>query len=332
MVFKKLLRWLAAAVGGLVILCTGIWGTLAIWFHSPPIPASRELLPGVFLLLAVLAAVCLVLRRWRVVAVYAACFMIVLGSWASLKPSNNREWSGDVARLATGTVDGDSLVVQNVRNLHWTSDADFDSRWETRTYDLNRLTGVDLFMSYWNGEEIAHTIVSFGFSDGQHLAFSIETRKEKGESYSALAGFFRAYELAYVAADERDVLGVRTNWRDEDVRIYRLRMVPATARGLLLEYVAELNDLAREPKFYNSLTTNCSTQVFRMVRTLRPDVPLDYRIVLNGHMPDFVYELGALDTSMPFATLRDKSHIKGKANSDDPDFSAKIRVGVPSPR
>jgi hypothetical protein len=187
-------------------------------------------------------------------------------------------------------------------------------------------------MSHWSGEWIAHTILSFGFSDGQQLAFSIEVRREKTKPWSALAGFFRAYELTIVAADERDVLGVRTNVRGEDVRIYRLRMTPAQARSLLIEYIGEANDLAREARFYNTVTASCSTQIFRMVRTLRPDMPLDYRILLNGHLPDYVYELGGLDTTMPFAALRDRSHIQRKATSLDPDFSRKIRKDLPNPQ
>ena len=159
-----------------------------------------------------------------------------------------------------------------------------------------------------------------------------EIRKEKAESYSALAGFFRTYELAMIAADERDVVGVRTNVRGEDVRLYRLRMPPDRARALLQEYVGQANALHRAPQFYNSLTTNCTTQIFRMVRALQPGIPLDYRMLLAGLVPDYIYDRGGLDTRLPFETLREKSHIKGRAASTDSDFSSKIREGVPSPR
>jgi hypothetical protein len=324
-------RWVGTAVAGLAMLLAGLWGSLAIWFRLVPAPPLREILVGGHLLLALAAMVCLVLRRWRVVALYVVCFAAVFGWWAALQPSNDRVWADDVARTASGTVEGNRLVVRNVRNFFWRSDTDFDARWETRSYDLDTLTGLDLIMSYWAGESIAHSMVSFGFADGQRLAFSIEIRKEKTESYSALAGFFRAYELAFIAADERDVVGVRTNVRDEDVRIYRLRMPPPQARALLLEYVSEANDLERTPRFYNSLTTNCTTQIFRMVRALRPGLPLDYRLLLTGYVPDYVYDLGGLDTRVPFQVLRDRSHIRGKSDSIDPDFSRKIREGVPKP-
>jgi hypothetical protein len=327
----RVIRWLGVVPAGLVLLLSGLWGALAIWFRLAPAPPARELLAGGLLLLAVVAIVCLALRRWRVVALYGVCFVAVFAWWATLQPSNDRAWADDVARTASGTVDGDRLVMRNVRNYAWRSDSDFEPGWETRSYDLKALTGVDLFMSYWAGESIAHAIVSFGFADGQHLAFSIEIRKERTESYSALAGFFRAYELSFIAADERDVVGVRTNVRGEDVRLYRLRMTPAQARALLLEYVAEADALAHTPRFYNSLTTNCTTQIFRMVRTLQPGLPLDYRVLLAGYVPDYVYDLGRLNTSLPFEALRDRSHIRGKSDSTDPDFSKRIREGVPDP-
>jgi Domain of unknown function (DUF4105) len=325
---RDIIRWAGTVLAGLVLLFAGLWAALAIWFRLAPTPPLREILAGGLLLLGLAAIVCLALRRWRVVALYGVCCAAVFGWWATLQPSNDRAWTDDVARTATGTVEGDRLVMRNVRNFVWRSDSDYEPRWETRSYDLNGLTGLDLFMSYWAGESIAHAIVSFGFADGQHLAFSIETRKEKTESYSALAGFFRAYELSFIAADERDVVGARTNVRGEDVRIYRLRIAPAQVRALLLEYVAETNELARTPQFYNSLTTNCTTEIFRMVRAVRPGLPLDYRMLLTGYVPDYIYDLGGMDRTIPFEVLRDRSHILGKAYSTDPDFSLKIRGAI----
>ena len=324
-------RSVGKAVAGLILLCTGLWGALAIGLRLAPTPPLREILAGGLLLLALAAVVCVVLRRRWGIALYGVCFAAVLGWWTTLQPSNNRAWAEDVARTATGIVVGDRLVVHDVRNFVWRSDSDFEPNWETRSYDLSKLKGLDLIMSYWSGEAIAHTIVSFGFSDGQQLAFSIEIRKEKTESYSALAGFFRAYELSFIAADERDVVGVRTNVRGEDVRIYRLRVSPSQTRALLLEYIAEANDLARAPRFYNSLTTNCTTQIFRMVRAIQPGLPLDYRILLAGYVPQFIYDRGAMAAGFPFDVLRDQSHIRGKAASNDPDFSRMIRQGVPAP-
>jgi hypothetical protein len=239
-----------------------------------------------------------------------------------------------VARSVTATIEGDRVVVNNVRNFTWRSDTDFDPLWEQRTYRLSHVTDVDMFLSYWMGEAIAHLIVSFGFDDAPRLAFSIEIRKERHEQFSAIAGFFKEYELAIIAADERDVVRVRSNYRGEDVRLYRLRMTPDNARLLLLRYLGEANDLARIPRFYDTLTANCTTLAFGMVRAIHPGLPFDARIVLSGYLPDYAYDVGALDTSVPFERLRELSHIDAKAAQagDGPDFSAMIREGIPAPR
>jgi len=191
------------------------------------------------------------------------------------------------------------------------------------------VTDVDLIMSYWAGEPIAHTITSFGFDNAQRLTFSIETRKQNHEGYSSIAGFFKQYELAIVTADERDVVRVRSNIRGEDVRIYRLRMTPKNTRLLLPEHVDELNELARQPRFYNTLTANCTVLVFDMVRVIHPGLPLDIRVLLSGYLPSYAYDLGATDTSISFEMLRALAKIHDKAMQADADplFSVRIREG-----
>ena len=196
--------------------------------------------------------------------------------------------------------------------------------------DLNRIQGLDLFISFWGPTEIAHTIVSWDFDDGQHLAISIETRKEKGESYSALRGFFRQYELYYVVADERDLVGLRTNYRGEQVYLYRIRVPPAQARALLVDYLDEVNSLADHPEWYNALTQNCTTTIRGHTQHIGAAGSFDWRLLANGHRDELLYERGQIDTSLPFAEIKVRSDItdKAKAADDSPDFSAKIRQGL----
>jgi len=219
-----------------VLLIATAWGSAALWFDGPASRPLAGLLAAAFAL-AALALLIGVRPRRRGVAAFVALFAVLLGWWLSLAPSNDRDWQPDVAELPAAEIQGDTLTVRNVRNFDYRSETDYTERWETRRYDLSKLRGLDLYVIYWGSPNIAHTILSWDFDDGQHLAVSIETRKETGESYSAVRGFFRQDELYYVLADERDVVGLRTNHRKEDVYLYQLRTPPARARALLLDYL-----------------------------------------------------------------------------------------------
>ncbi len=334
MTFWRVIRWIGLALLALVIVLVGLWCALALWYRLPARQTLRDVTTGVVIALIVLANILIWTRlRWPAIAGYAILFGLVCLWWSTITPSGNRNWMADVARNVTGEIDGDQLSVQNVRNFDWRSDTDFDQKWEQRSYRLSDVSNVDLIMSYWSGEAIAHTIVSFGFKDGQRLDFSIETRKAQGQSYSTVAGFFKEYTLIIIAADERDVVRVRSNIRGEDVRIYRVRMQPADAQNLLRGYIGAANDLAVRPRFYNTATANCTTLVYGLVAKIHPGLHWDPRILISGYLPNYVYSLGALDTRIPFDQLRTLAKIDDKARraGDATDFSSQIRVGLPAP-
>jgi Domain of unknown function (DUF4105) len=236
--------------------------------------------------------------------------------------------------LPYAEINGDQVTLYSIRNFDYRTEQDFETRYADQTFDLRALDAVDLIAVYWAGDAIAHIIVSFGFA-GEHVAFSIETRKEKGEAYSSLAGFFKQYELIYVVGDERDLIRSRTNYRrpEELVYVYRTRASPDAARRLFLEYVERVNQLRDSPEFYNTLTTNCTTDVWLLVRALSGRLPLDWRVLLSGYFPEYAYDLGSLDTSLPFEELKSRSLINDKAHAADqaPDFSQRIREGLPRP-
>jgi len=306
---------------------------MALWFDGPQSRVLAALMAGGFALVSLLLTI-LVRPLLRGLAVALLPIAAVALWWTSIPPSNTRDWAPDVARTARATFDGSRVTIQNVRNFKYRSESDYDQRWETRTFDLDRIRGVDLFLSFWGPTQIAHTIASWDFDDGQHLAISIETRKEKGESYSALRGFFRQYELYYVVADERDLVGLRTNYRGEQVYLYRIRVPAAEARALLVDYLEEVNSLAEHPQWYNALTQNCTTAIRGHAQNIGAGGRLDWRLLANGHLDQLLYERGLIDTSISFNDLRSRSNIteKAKAADDSPDFSARIRQGLPEPK
>jgi hypothetical protein len=327
-----LLRVALRLICALAVLGAIAWGAAALHFAGPPPRWLADGLAGAWAVggLALLIAV---RPMRRALLAFAGAFAVLVLWFASLRPSNDRDWLPDVARTPRGEVQGDRLTVRDVRNFDYRSETDFTPRWEDRTYDLSRLRGVDLFMSYWGSPAIAHTIVSWEFDDGQHLAVSIETRKERGEEYSAVKGFFKQYELFYVAADERDVVRLRTNHRGEQVYLYRLRVSPERARAFLLDYVASMNGLATRPKFYGALNQNCTTTIRMHTKQIGAAAPWDWRILVNGHADEMLYERGRIDTSLPFAELKRRSLVNPRAEAAerDPEFSRRIREGVPDP-
>jgi hypothetical protein len=322
--------FLRVAVATLAVLLA-LWGAAAIWIDGP---ASRSL--AGLLMAAFLAAVAVTLTRVR--PFLHACLWAlapcaaVLCWWLSIRPSNDRDWQPDVARAPTAERQGRAVTVRGVRDFDYRTETEFTERWQERRLDLDRVVGLDLFVSYWGPTLYAHTILSWDFEDAPPLAASIETRKEKGESYSALLGFFRQYELVYVLADERDVVRLRTNYRGERVFLYRLATSRAGARALLEQYLDEANTLAREPAWYNAFTDNCTTAIWRNVRALSPGNPFDWRLLANGHLDRMLYERGRVDTSLPFAELRQRSDIteRAKACGSRDDFSRCIREGLPA--
>jgi len=307
-----------------------IWAAGCLWVDGPESRLVAGILSAGFVAAALLLTA-LVRPIWRMWLAFAVVFLIVQVWWLGIEPRNDRTWLPDVARLPVATFDGDRLTLENVRNFHYRSDDDFDEVWETRSYDLSKLTGVDIFLSYWGSPMIAHTIASWEFEDGQHLAISIETRKEVGESYSAVLGFFRQYELYYVAADERDVIGVRANHRGEEVYLYRLRTRIPFARAILVDYLKAMNGLVDEPTWYNAFTTNCTTTIRRHVSHVAPRNPFNWKILVNGFIDELGYDRGTIDNSLPFAELKRISQITKKAQSagNALDFSRQIRVDLP---
>jgi len=222
-------------------------------------------------------------------------------------------------------------TLHNVRNFEWRSATDYDAHWETRSYDLSTLQSVDMVLSYWGHPAIAHTMVSFGFSDGQYVVFSVEIRRKLGDTFSEVGGFFRRYELAVLASTEQDSLRVRTNVRGEDSYLYRIQMPKEAAQSLFLSYVDTANQLRDHPRFYNTVTANCTTIIYQLAKKIVPGLPLDYRLLLSGYLPEYMFELDALAGADSVQAYRRAGQYaeRAQASQDLESFSHDIRRGVP---
>jgi len=323
------LRVLAWACLALVLLCCTVWAVAALHFDVR-VPWLRAPLTVVYSV-AVVAVWLRMQRRWIAVALTAGAFGLVLAWWLTLTPSSALDWQPDVAVLPYADIDGNRLVVHNIRNCDYRTETDFDVHYYDKTFDLEKLRSIDFYMVYWGAPYMAHTMMSFGFDGGSYLCFSIETRKRRGQSYSAIRGLFRQFELIYIAADERDVVRLRTNYRHgEDAYLFRLAATPDDARELLLSYLTHMNSLRRQPMWYNAITHNCTTSI-RMQRAATDRAPWDWRMLANGYGDTLLYERGVLETNLPLQEVKARGHINARAQAADqaPEFSRLIRQGVP---
>jgi len=332
---NRFFKGVALTALALLVAAIGVWGALLLEYAGPRSDLLRTALVVGFALAAVATLIAIFVRRWRwpAIGAYAVLCLGLAVLWSSLEPTNDRDWQTDLAVLAYATVDGDKVTVHNIRNFDYRSETDYTPAYYDKTFDLRDLRSLDIVTSYWTGPAIAHVFVSFGFAGDDYLAISIEVRKPKGEGYSTLKGFFRQYELIYVVADERDVIRLRTNYRrdpPEDVYVYRTNSSIDAKRRLFLEYMRRIDALQTQPEFYNTLTTNCTTSIWMNSHVNPGTVPLNWKILVSGYVPEYLYQQGHLEaTGLSLQELRERVHVNARARAADkaPDFSRRIRAG-----
>lgn len=274
--------------------------------------------------------------KWLKRVVLYPIFCIILGFMVLVAithlvfhPSNNRDWSLDQAVLPYAVIHNNLVTVHKIRNFTYTSSEDYTPNYYDKTFDLNKIKNVYYVVepfSKFAGS--AHTFLSFEFEGNQFVAISVEIRKEKGETFSPTEGLFNQYELMYVVADERDVIKLRSNYRKDQVYVYPAKTTKEKMQALFLDMTNRVNELKDRLEFYNTLTNTCTTNIVRHINKITPNrVPWSYKILLPGYSDKLAYDLGLIDTTLPFEEARAKYLINDRAlkYADDPNFSVKIR-------
>ncbi|WP_406737086.1 DUF4105 domain-containing protein [Thioclava sp. GXIMD4215] len=315
----------------LVLLAATGWSACALWFHldGPLRVAALCLLGG---------AACGLwgLRLWRKRWAYAgflAAACIMAGWYSTILPRQDRDWAPEVSRGVIARRDGDLVQLANIRDFDWKTRDTATPRWITQEYDLTQLERVDMLTSVWDNPDIAHLIVSFGFADGREVAFSVEIRREAGESFNELGGFFRQFEMVLIAATEEDIVKLRTNYRQETVSLYPVNLTAAQRRTLFLSYIDLAQQLEEKPAFYNTITANCTTTVYRLAKTLDADLPLGSDLIFSGRLPEYLDRLGVLDPAPSMQARRASAEISARARAlpEGGDYSAWVRRPQPEP-
>jgi hypothetical protein len=329
-VLSRSFGWLIATIRFLCWAALIAWATLAIYYSNLPSAGLRLGLACAFAAFAIWAL--WLSRQRRMYLIVIALFLGVVAGWISIRPSHDRIWRPEVAVMPRAVIDGDRVHLIGVRNFDYRTRDDFTVRYEEREVQLSHLTALDFYVSYFMPGPVGHTFLSFIFDNSPPLSISIETRPEVGESFAPVASMFKHFELIYVVGDERDLVGVRANYRHEAVYLYRLNTSPDDARRLLLIYLARINELADRPEFYHLLTNSCTINIVRYANAAGRVGRLDVRHLLNGLIDGYLYYSGRIDPTLPFDELRQRSQINEAAQAADgaPDFSQRIRASLPT--
>jgi hypothetical protein len=317
----------------LILFVITAWGVFAVYYGDSRTGWKQVLVASAFGSLGLAALFGFMRSRWRSqwLMGHLMLFIVILVWWLGITPSNDRIWQRDVTQLAYATFSANSVTLHNIRNFNYQSEFVYQQAYYDKSYDLTKLEGVDLFVFYWMGPAIAHTILSFNFGEQGHLAVSIETRKQLNEQYSTLKGFFRQYELIYIVADERDVIRLRTSYRKnppENGFLYRLTGTKENGQRLFMEYLKKINQLREKPEFYNTLLDNCTVAIWIRSWATSEHLPFSWKILLSGYLPEYLYESKQLEQQLSFPELQQRAHINPAANAAEQaaDFSDRIRT------
>ncbi|SCZ68537.1 protein of unknown function [Epibacterium ulvae] len=311
---------------GLTLLAYGAWSTTAIWLNLSGVPRILALGLLFGLVLATLAAR-IYKRSWGWLG-FVLSAVVVTGWYQTIQPRADREWATDVSRGVKALVDGSHVTLTNLRDFKWQSEDSATERWITQDFDLDQLDSVEMLTSVWSNPDIAHLLVSFGFADGKRVVFSVEIRREKGEKFSEIGGFFRQFELVLIGATERDIVKLRTDYRGEEVRMFPVNLTPDQRRALFMSYVGLAQELERKPRFYNTISANCTTVVYGLARNLKSDLPLRKSLILSGRLPQYLDGLGVLGGDGTLQERHNAALLPGPAERETSDlpYSQAIRA------
>lgn len=252
----------------------------------------------------------------------------------TVQPSLTRDWAPDLVRASRADVQGSRVTLHDIRDFRYRSTTDWDASWYSATYDTRDLVRAWYIVEPFSGfEGAAHTMVSFEFSGDRFVSFSVEIRRERGETYSVLGGLFRQYEITYVAGDERDLIQLRSNHRRDDVYLYPVRASQERTVAFFLDMVQRMNALQARPEFYNSFTSNCTTNLVRhLEKVSETNVPYDHRTLLPAYSDELALALGLIDTDVGLTETRERHRINtlALAAQDRDDFSLRIRGRAPA--
>lgn len=201
-------------------------------------------------------------HRGRTVLTVAAAAMLAACATFSGAPRADRDWYPYLSRTAHVELSGERFSVTPVTAWAYAREGPTHQAYVEAGYELSQLRRVWFVLEPQPGSSLAaHTLLLFEFADDRLLGLTIEARREADEDYSALAGIFNAYELAYVWGTARDLLTRRAVMLEHEVFVYPVAIDAAQRRTLLTQLLQRADALERRPRYYNTLFSNCTNEL-----------------------------------------------------------------------
>lgn len=318
----------------ILLLLTGLWCCGAVYYIIPWTGVLQNTGTIAFALLILSLIACAIKSRNLLAAAdISASELLIIIYFCMLTPQDqfiNTVWQIPWAKRTTTEFNGNTVTVKNIRSFIYRTENDYTVHYVDKTFDLSQICAMDLAISHWDGmKSVAHTMLSFEFSDGRHLAFSMETRLPEGAIQGMIPGMYKQYELFSVVALEEDIFKLRTNYRREELYLYRTIASPMYSQIILTALLKAINRQRISPKFYNSITHNCTTSLTPMLRWLKPGFTDDIRLLFNGYSDELLFDLGLLmhRNGESFQELKKRRHVNQYINAD-PDYSRAIRTNL----
>ena len=243
------------------------------------------------------------------------------------KTTYDPPWKEEHSRLASADINGNSFTIHNLRRARYaTNAAPLSVDWTEKEVDLADLKDVWFGKSVFAPPGIAHTFLSFDFGDDDPIVISVEARQRPGQKYHPFTGLLQEFHLIYVVGDERDIIGVRTYSKKNEIHFQPTTFPPDRSKRLFLDMMSRTNELVAQPKHYNTLAANCTISLAR--ETIVPwwQRYFDWRLILSGFSDRVAYKYGALIQEHPVKALRAAAHLNpDDALPHEPDFSKRIR-------
>jgi hypothetical protein len=271
-------------------------------------------------------------KKWLRFCLWSLLLLSFVTLTIVFNPSHNREWElGQETLPYIHISESDMVTIEGFRNFEWQDELIAIPRYETREFFLNDINSVDVLISHFDDfEGLAHIFVSFGLTSGEHVVISLETRREKGETFSPVLGILRQFEIIYVVGSEQDIVGVRTDERNERVYLYPTTASKEQALALFLLLAHDVNSVYEKPRMYNTLLHNCTNEITRRVEEMSEvNFPLTWKTILPGYFDEVLYEEGIVDTHGSFEEVKARHLIDNtRVSRFAPTYSADLRALV----